>query len=69
MKRLGIALFYAVCGYFAAAALGYFLIAAFSPNAHDRDLEAAMTGAFVTGPVGALASFVFGFVRGGRGSA
>jgi hypothetical protein len=47
MQRFGLALVYAVCGYVLAAGIGYFLIQQFSANVHDRDLEAAMTSAFV----------------------
>ena len=58
---------YAVGGYVLAAGVGYFVIKQFSSNVHDRDLEAAMTGAFVVGPIGAVVAFVIGFVRNGRG--
>lgn len=68
MKRIGIALVYAIGGYLVAAAAGYFLISAFSSNTHDRALEAAMTGIFVLGPFGAVVLFVIGFVRSGRSS-
>lgn len=67
MQRLGLALVYAVGGYVLAAGIGYFVIQQFSSNVHDRDLEAAMTGAFVAGPIGAVVAFVIGFVRNGRG--
>jgi hypothetical protein len=66
MKRFGLGLFFALGGYLMAAAAGYFLIGQFSSNTHDRDLEAAMTSAFVLGPLGAAAGFVAGLVRGGR---
>jgi hypothetical protein len=67
MQRFGLALVFAVGGYILAAGLGYFLIRQFSANVHDRDLEAAMTGAFVAGPIGAMVAFVIGFVRSRRG--
>ena len=67
MQRFGLALVYAVCGYVLAAGIGYFVIQQFSSNVHDRDLEAAMTSAFVAGPIGAVVAFVIGFVRKGRG--
>lgn len=41
-------------GYLVGALLGYVGIAALSSNSHDRAVEAAMTAAFVTGPIGAL---------------
>ncbi len=66
MKRLGIALLCAVAGYIAAAFVGYFLISWFSSNMHDRSVEAAMTSAFVLGPLGAVVAFVVGFIRGGH---
>jgi Na+/proline symporter len=67
MQRFGLALVYAIGGYVLAAGIGYFLIQQFSTNVHDRDLEAAMTGAFVAGPIGAVAAFVIGLLRRGRG--
>ncbi len=36
------------------AALGGVLIALVSTNTHDKNVEMAMTSAFVTGPIGAL---------------
>jgi len=68
MQRFGLALVYAIGGYVLAAGIGYFVIQQFSSNVHDRDLEAAMTSAFVAGPIGALVAFVIGFVRNGRGA-
>jgi predicted permease len=66
MKRFGIALLYAIGGYLVAAVLGYFLIEQFSSNTHDRSVEAAMTSAFVLGPLVAVIAFIVGWVRGGR---
>ena len=66
MKRFGLGLLYAIGGYVVAALVGYFLIDQFSSNTHDRSLEAAMTSAFLFGPLGAVAAFVVGFIRGGR---
>jgi hypothetical protein len=66
MKRFGLGLLYAIGGYFAAAVVGYFLIDQFSSNTHDRSVEAAMTSAFVFGPLAAVVAFVVGFIRGGR---
>jgi len=37
---------------------GMFLIEAFSSNRHDRSVEAAMTGAFVVGPLMAVAAVI-----------
>lgn len=66
MKRFGIALAYSLLGYVAMALLGYVAIGQFSTNVHDRQLEATMTAAFVTGPLGAVIGFIVGFMRGGR---
>ena len=68
MKRIGIGLLYAIGGYIVAAAVGYFLIDQFSSNTHDRSVEAAMTSAFLFGPLGAVVAFVAGFIRAGRSS-
>jgi len=35
-----------------------FLIASFSANGHDKSIEAAMTGAFVCGPLMAVVAVV-----------
>jgi len=66
MKRFGLSLLYAIGGYFVTAVAGYFLIGQFSSNNHDRAVEAAMTSVFVFGPLGAVAAFIVGFIRGGR---
>jgi hypothetical protein len=66
MKRLGLSLIYAIGGYLIAALVGYFLIGQFSSNTHDRAVEAAMTSAFVLGPLGGVAGFIVGFIRSGR---
>ena len=67
MRRVGIALLHAIVGYAIGAVAGYFLVQALSSNVHDRAVEAAMTAAFVTGPLCAVVGFVVGLVR-GRGS-
>ena len=69
MKRLGTALLYAIVADVVAALAGYLLVQQLSSNVHDRAVEAAMTGAFVVGPLGAIVGFVVGLVRGGRSSA
>lgn len=65
MKRFATALLYAIVGYAAGAIAGYVLVQQFSPNVHDRSVEAAMTAAFVAGPLAAAIAFVVGLVRGG----
>ena len=67
MKRFGISLLGAVGGYLIAAFAGYFLIDWLSSNTHDRSVEAAMTSAFVLGPLGAVVGFIAGFVLGAKG--
>jgi hypothetical protein len=66
MKRAVIVLLYAVGGYLCSAVAGYFLVGWLSSNMHDRSVEAAMTGAFVLGPLGALVAIVVGVIRSGR---
>jgi hypothetical protein len=61
MKRTGIALLYAVFGYFITAFAAYWLIMWFSGNTHDRLLEASMTGVFIAGPIGAIIGALIGF--------
>ena len=56
-------LLWAIPGYLAGAFGGGYLITLLSSNNHDRSVEAAMTGAFVLGPLGALIAFVIGAVR------
>ncbi len=69
MKRLAIGLLSALGGYVLAALVGFFLIDWLSSNTHDRSVEAAMTSAFVLGPLGAIVAFVAGVVLSGRASA
>jgi len=66
VKRVGTALLYAIVAYVVAALAGYLLVQQLSSNVHDRGVEAAMTGAFVVGPLGAVVGFVVGLLRGGR---
>ncbi len=66
MRRLVIGLLCAAGGYLLGAFVGYGLITWLSSNAHDRSVEAAMTGAFVCGPIGGLIAFFAAFVFGRR---
>lgn len=66
MRRFGIALLYGIGGYVIAAVAAYLLIEGLGSNTHDRSMEAAMSSAFVFGPLGAVVAFVVGLVRGGR---
>ncbi len=61
-KAIGVALLAAIIGYIAGLVLGMLAVNAFSPNTFDKSVEAAMTGAFVCGPVMALAAAVAGLV-------
>jgi heme A synthase len=63
LRRILIGLLWAVPAYLAGAFGGGFLLYLLSPNRHDRSLEAAMTGAFVLGPLAAIVGFVTGAVR------
>lgn len=60
IRRIGVGLLWGVAGYVAGAVAGGLLVAAFSANRFDRSMEASMTGAFVTGPLLAVAAFVGG---------
>ena len=66
MKRFGLGMLWGVTGYLLGAVAGYVLVAQLSGNTHDRGVEAAMTAAFVAGPLAGLVAFVAGFVRAGR---
>ena len=63
MKRFLLSVAAGIAGYITAAIVGYFLVSLLSSNTHDRSLEAAMTAAFVYGPLGALIAAVVTFVR------
>ncbi len=69
MRRLAVGLAYAAGGSALGGVLGYLLVQMLSSNTHDRALEAAMTGAFVVGPLLAIVAGVVGAVRGGRPAA
>ena len=69
IRRWVIALLGAVGGYFVAALLGYALTDLLSSNTHDRAVEAAMTAAFVWGPLGSISGFIVCFFASGRGRA
>lgn len=67
MKRLVIAVLCGIGGYVVSAVTSYFLVTQASSNVHDRAMEAAMTSAFVWGPLGAVVALVAGFVGGASG--
>jgi hypothetical protein len=65
MKRFGIGLLYAIAAYVVFALIGYFLMLQLSSNTHDRGVEAAMTSAFVFGPIAGIIAFIAGIARSG----
>jgi hypothetical protein len=66
MRRLVFSLIGTIGGCVLGAVVGYALVSRASSNTHDRPVEAAMTGAFVTGPLGAVVCGVTGFLLGRR---
>jgi hypothetical protein len=69
MIRLLRAIGFGIAGYAAGGLLGYVLVMGLSQNQHDIGVEAAMTGAFVVGPLVGLVGAIVGFVRRpGRGT-
>jgi hypothetical protein len=65
LRRFFIGLLWAVPGYLLGAFGGGYLLYLTSSNTHDRSVEAAMTGAFLFGPLVALVGFVVGAMRAG----
>jgi uncharacterized membrane protein len=61
-RRILIALLATLAGYLVGAVGGGWLVSLLSSNTHDVSVEAAMTGAFVTGPLAALVAFIAGFI-------
>jgi hypothetical protein len=62
-KRIAMAVLGGVLGYVLGALGGGFLVSAFSSNTHDRSVEAAMTGAFVVGPLIGVLGALLGIWR------
>ena len=58
MKTFGLGVLAALGGYIIGMLGGMLLIEAFSSNRHDRSVEAAMTGAFVVGPLMAVVAVI-----------
>jgi len=56
-------LVFGVVGYAVGAFGGGYLVSVLSSNQHDRSVEAAMTGAFVLGPIVGLVACIVGVVR------
>ncbi|MFN7984216.1 MAG: hypothetical protein U0Q11_20405 [Vicinamibacterales bacterium] len=68
MRRVLRGLAWAIPGYLVGAFGGGALISALSSNTFDGSVEAAMTGAFVTGPLLAVVAFAVGAIRAGSPS-
>lgn len=66
MRRWLLSLSVALIAYLAGAFGGGAMLLEFSSNAHDRSLEAAMTGAFVFGPAAAIVGFLIAYLRARR---
>ncbi|OQW66949.1 MAG: hypothetical protein BVN29_04745 [Nitrospira sp. ST-bin5] len=58
MKTVGVALLAAILGYVVGLFGTMAAIELFSSNTHDKSIEAAMTGAFVGGPLAAVISVI-----------
>jgi hypothetical protein len=58
MKTFGLAVLGAIGGYLIGLLSAMFLIETFSSNRHDPSVEAAMTGAFVIGPMMAVTAVI-----------
>lgn len=58
MRKIALAFASMLAGYAAGALLGAAAVQLLSGNTHDRSVEAAMTAAFVTGPLGAALSLI-----------
>lgn len=58
MKTFGLGVLAALVGYVIGMLSGVFLIETLSSNRHDRSMEAAMTGAFVVGPLMAVVAVI-----------
>jgi hypothetical protein len=58
MKTFGLSILAAIGGYLVGLFGGMVLIQAVSANTHDQSVEAAMTGAFVFGPLAAILAVI-----------
>ena len=66
LRRFVVGTLWAVAAYVLGALGGGWFIYLTSTNAHDRALEAEMTGAFVLGPLAAVVGFVVAAARAKR---
>ena len=58
MKTFLLSLLAAIIGYVSGFFVGMLLVETFSSNTHDKSVEAAMTGAFVVGPLVAVVAVI-----------
>lgn len=58
MKTFGLSVLAAVVGYVVGLFGGMLLVETLSSNSHDRSVEAAMTGAFIVGPLVAVVAVI-----------
>jgi len=65
-KRIAMGFLGGLLGYLLGAFGGGFFVSSLSSNTHDRSVEAAMTGAFVLGPLVAVMGAVAGVWWSGR---
>jgi hypothetical protein len=63
LRKVVIGVVCGIIGYAIGAVGGGLLISATSSNTHDLSVEAAMTGAFVTGPLVGLLAAILGFLK------
>ncbi|MEP7309218.1 MAG: hypothetical protein ABJA98_27255 [Acidobacteriota bacterium] len=63
MRRIAIGFLWAIGGYLIGAFGGGCVVSVLSSNQHDASVEAATTGAFVLGPLGAIVGFAIGMIR------
>lgn len=61
IARIGLALLIAFIGYVVGGFGGGIIVSWLSQNRHDKSVEAAMTGAFVTGPIVAVIAFILAY--------
>jgi len=62
MRRIITGILGLFIGFVAGAGIGAGLVELFSGNTHDKDVEIAMTAAFVAGPIGALVGLLAGLL-------
>ena len=62
MRTFGVLAFAALVGYGVGAVIGYVVIMQFSSNRHDRQMEAATTGALMTGPFIAILMMIAAWI-------